>query len=1713
MHSIFVLARRTALVIQLAVGVANCLAVILALGSSRDHHMLAAATSDLSTLQALLSGSSPGDTLIVPAGLYGNCGSNSLVFPHSAKLVSSSPLPGSVVINCTGSTSAAVVKRSTGDAGSGADVVLERFRFFHDAQLVFSLDGPGRTLCVNCSAHGNVSAVARVSRGAVLELHEFLLNDFTSSQPVFTVAEAGSLVVRGVRIRDRVALPSLPSTFQRRILLSANLTAGGFVDLAGLRTDASFIADMLIHTGSDAASFFRLADSQQLLGVAIGLTGDCSNVSVTDVQGLEVSLSAACGMASGSSVHVARVSLSFAFSRYDNANVLNMSSIAKLVMQEVMVSYSAIRPLAGVRVVLDSVCGSVSGLTATGVSLHHQALTRTPPAPDNKLILKDVRVQDVLNGSCVNIAYSSYTDLHVERLTVRNCNGMCLGVQELPSPQNDTTANVSFSDVTLRMCRQRQFLGSRVGSLGGCLLVAGQRSLTTVALAGPVFVRLSAGDCSVTGTHTVSGIPAPLSGGCLALDRSAITLRHSALGPCRLENAATTAPPPRGGVASLFFSRLQVSNTTFSDSFGAELGGGLYLGPNSALVTDAPARDGPLTIQRCTASRSGGGVYVEEPGSVLQTYSLAEGVVRNVYGLILQDNTARMGDSAIDLNSWRATSASTQSFILTSIAVRRCIGRSTISLSSAHTTAIAFRTWTLRNVEMTENVVSRSGGALHVPSASDFFPFRAQYLLIDCTILANYASLEGGGLFVGNGNVTLVGTRVSFNVAGLSGGGAFLQSARASFNLSTGSVMASNMSPRGGAIALIGGASAIASQQDSIVLNRASLFGGAFFVADGTANLRLASGGASSGATGGSAIVRGNFATAAGGFCYICTRCEMSRGRAEFVVSSWQALEATPGVLAGNTVGADGYGATLASEPLADRLLALSPYPSAIASGDLPNQPVQYISTDIFNNVVAGERMVLFIDRSSTTDPAVQLFGPTVYTSTLLGFSLDQTGFLFDLSRISSEKLLVDDGVQDVILEISSTRSPKRPEGSDAFIFNFDDQIVVNSSSAINVDVQVCRAAGHAGLIFCVPCSPGTYASNETRKLSLECVPCPPGTYQPKSRAESCLPCEVGTASEFTGLAVSCSPCASGTYSRTLGATQCVACPAESATCEGQTVVARPGFFKFEGDIVLDELGAGDVGAAGAGQGARAGAGAGGSQSRAASYTFGAAGAGAAQLMAASRASTTVTINGGGGNGVVYLVSCLPGYCSAGNNTCTDNRAGPLCGSCEPGYELVNMACVKCTKTSSLIVLGLATSYLFFAGLFTLRPQRISSDRIAIVMFFLQALALVLSTDSELTGGSGGSIINLTLMDGNYVPDACITPLTPYSRFWFKLLSPCLVFLAIVFLAGLESAALRLFRAQAWAQERLATRGARYVKAMFAGLMFVYLPVTRAAFTILDCRRVNDGSKWELLVADQSVTCRKPTGEYDARYIRYRIGASFLVAFVMLVPFAVSFGLVVLKRRSARDGAPSLYSPETVARYGVFYAPYRLFFWGSVGMFRKLALSLIVVFVANEPLLRSFVVMVYFGTLFVTHVVVQPYRFEWDNVLELATLAALLSAATAIGSTFATNLTDQAERRNLMGLSVGLPLIVVLLARLSLRGLARYLCSGADHSSSALADDTISASSSGDEESKNPIATSAASHADAVGAQTSCLDDATDIDGTRSSASADDSTSGRTCTS
>ena len=73
------------------------------------------------------------------------------------------------------------------------------------------------------------------------------------------------------------------------------------------------------------------------------------------------------------------------------------------------------------------------------------------------------------------------------------------------------------------------------------------------------------------------------------------------------------------------------------------------------------------------------------------------------------------------------------------------------------------------------------------------------------------------------------------------------------------------------------------------------------------------------------------------------------------------------------------------------------------------------------------------------------------------------------------------------------------------------------------------------GTLTTISCGPGTTLSSGI------CKPCPSGTFS--TSGLSCVPCQMGTASDITAATEGCTPCSAGSYAATTAATLCKSCP------------------------------------------------------------------------------------------------------------------------------------------------------------------------------------------------------------------------------------------------------------------------------------------------------------------------------------------------------------------------------------------------------------------------------------------------------------------------------------------------------------------------------------------------------------------------------------------
>ncbi|KAK9867386.1 hypothetical protein WJX84_004228 [Apatococcus fuscideae] len=138
------------------------------------------------------------------------------------------------------------------------------------------------------------------------------------------------------------------------------------------------------------------------------------------------------------------------------------------------------------------------------------------------------------------------------------------------------------------------------------------------------------------------------------------------------------------------------------------------------------------------------------------------------------------------------------------------------------------------------------------------------------------------------------------------------------------------------------------------------------------------------------------------------------------------------------------------------------------------------------------------------------------------------------------------------------------------------------------------------------------------------------------------------------------------------------------------------------------------------------------------------------------------------------------------------------------------------------------------------------------------------------------------------------------------------------------------------------------------------------------------------LKADVSILVKPIGGSYSHTYWSFLIpGIVLMIIFAALMP-AFYFGVLYINRFRLDD-------PEIDAKFGFLYSGYRLYYWESLEMIRKLLLAGIPVFIAVQPTGSSQAVLgevVLVGYLFAT-TYFKPYVMLLDNVLAMSSLLVL----------------------------------------------------------------------------------------------------------------------------
>ena len=239
---------------------------------------------------------------------------------------------------------------------------------------------------------------------------------------------------------------------------------------------------------------------------------------------------------------------------------------------------------------------------------------------------------------------------------------------------------------------------------------------------------------------------------------------------------------------------------------------------------------------------------------------------------------------------------------------------------------------------------------------------------------------------------------------------------------------------------------------------------------------------------------------------------------------------------------------------------------------------------------------------------------------------------------------------------------------------------------------------------------------------------------------------------------------------------------------------------------------------------------------------------------------------------------CPTGTCGQGN-TCTGNRVGELCADCMPGHSLVHGRCVPCTGFSTGVFL-LNVAAMLATVCYCLYFMAVASARFSVIIFFAQAMALLTMGNPHLSASV--SLWRIAFLDFEWVPNACLAPMSYYQRYVLKLvvpLVPMLLMLAVLWQVErwLHGSALVKRLRRSWLVEHLRrhevsqlTKFLRYRQAVFATMYLSYIPMVVNILSVFYCREIYtfedaDGetqlSTKRILLADTEVVCVYDDGQ------------------------------------------------------------------------------------------------------------------------------------------------------------------------------------------------------------------------------------------------------------
>jgi hypothetical protein len=390
-------------------------------------------------------------------------------------------------------------------------------------------------------------------------------------------------------------------------------------------------------------------------------------------------------------------------------------------------------------------------------------------------------------------------------------------------------------------------------------------------------------------------------------------------------------------------------------------------------------------------------------------------------------------------------------------------------------------------------------------------------------------------------------------------------------------------------------------------------------------------------------------------------------------------------------------------------------------------------------------------------------------------------------------------------------------------------QVCDNSSIFVNDSCQYCGdydtpSTGSFSNDRCVPkCSSGQISILDV------CYDCSSG-FSPSSMRSSCSQCEPGRFAPISR-SPSCSACPVGYFVGTSGATECLACSKKSTTViEGslgtQYCVCPAGYFgkAFAGENCSECAHVSGV--------------------RCDKQNL------SIPLIDDGYFRSPMNVN--------FAYECIPpqacmaSYENQNLTTCADIYTGFLCGECIYGTSFKQgIQCSKCPPKAAVILTWIVIAVLAIAALWLVAADtRSLSAELKIMLFWIQIISTFPSMSSSWPQAMKNffQLLSITNFDIQIASPECSLPVDFWSKFYFKVSSPLIVF-ALFILTYLIKTSIKI-----GFKKSLSIQLLRKAEYFFAVSFTTFQTISTSSLTsAMNCRKQEDGSY--SLIEQSSISC------------------------------------------------------------------------------------------------------------------------------------------------------------------------------------------------------------------------------------------------------------------